>query len=315
MRKLLAVGVLMLLVVSLASGCIGSGNVKEKIGEKVETLKPQILSVSHRWGEITPTTSEVITEIVVSNPNSIPIPIKNISVHLYMNGVDMGAGKNVGPASLQPKANTTIVLLTKIDNTKIPKWWVSHLRNGEKTDVLLKGSITFDLKVTDFEWPFEQRSTVKTDILSGLQFKNVPIDIDLKLASIRLYANVTSRLDSVEEGYTQISHTVVLYNTNKLLPVAVSGIAYEVYMNDIKVGEGEEEKSALIPPQSTATFDMNTIIENGKLDNWWVSHLKNGEKTKVVVQYYFVFRIGDLEVVRIPFNSMESEIKTNVLGS
>ena len=311
MKKMLVVTISVLLLSSLMGGCIGSGGVKEK----VETMKPQILSVSHRWGEISPTTSEVITEIVVYNPNPIPIPIKNISVHLYMNGIDMGEGKNVGPASLQSKANTTIILSTKIDNSKIPKWWVSHIRNGEKTQVLLKGSITFDLKVMDFEWPFEQKSTVKTDILSGLKFENVPLNLDLKLTSIRLYANVTSYWGNIGDDSTEIVHNVVLYNTHRLLPVVVSGIAYDVYMNNIKVGEGEEETSVLIPPQSSTTFDMTTVIKNTLLDDWWVSHLKNGEKTKVVVQYYLVLKVKGFEVVRIPLEKMESEIQTNILGA
>ncbi|WP_054840109.1 LEA type 2 family protein [Thermococcus sp. JCM 11816] len=197
MKRLSAVVILALLLVSLASGCTGSGTVKEKIEKKVETLKPQILSVSNRWGgEITPSTSEIITEIVVYNPNSIPIPIKAISVHLYMNGIDMGAGKNVGgPASLQPKANTTIVLSTKIDNTKIPTWWVSHLRSGgEKTEVILKGSITFDLKVTDFKWPFEQKTEIRTDILrGGLSMDNSSFQLDLKIYKPVFYVTLRSQ--------------------------------------------------------------------------------------------------------------------------
>ena len=314
LRKLVVVFLILMIVSGVLSGCLGSGSVKEKIEKKIEVSKPQIISVSHRWGEITPSTSEIITEIVVSNPNPIPIPIKNISVHIYMNGIDMGEGKNIGPASLQAKSNTTIIISTKLNNAKIPEWWVSHLKNGEVSKISLKGTITFDLKIFDFNWPFEQKSTIKTDILSGLRFENAPLEIDLKLISLKIYANVTSHWGDINAESTEIIHNVELYNPQKLLPVIVSGIAYEIYMNDIKVGEGEEEESIIIPPRESASLTMKTIIENDMLSKWWVSHLKNGEKTKVEVQYYFVLKVPGYEPIKIKLKSMESEIQTNILG-
>jgi LEA14-like dessication related protein len=87
---------------------------------------------------------------LVYNPNPVPIPIKKIQVDVYMNGIKMGEGKNIGRQSSKPNGDTTIKLSTKIDNTKIPEWWVSHLKNGEITEFSLKGKIVFDLKITEF---------------------------------------------------------------------------------------------------------------------------------------------------------------------
>jgi LEA14-like dessication related protein len=47
-------------------------------------MKPDVRSVTHRWGQVTPDTSEVITTIIVYNPIPAPIPVKNFSADITM---------------------------------------------------------------------------------------------------------------------------------------------------------------------------------------------------------------------------------------
>lgn len=319
MKRMFVVLISILLLVSLLSGCIGSGGsegIKEKIKEKVEMSKPQILSISHKWGEVSNAYSEIITEIVVYNPNPVPIPLKNISVHLYMNGIDMGEGRNIGPASLQAKSNTTIIISTKLNNAKIPEWWVSHLKNGEVSKISLKGTITFDLKIFDFSWPFEQSSEIRTNLVDSFVMDNVPLEFDLKLMTVTFYISMRSHWGKVTSDSTEIIHNVEITNPT-LVPLPITNIGYEIFMNDIKVGEGIVEESKIIAPRSSDKFEFVTLIDNNVLDDWWVSHLQNGEETKVEMKLYLVLNIkgvGEVKV-QIPKGTIETEIKTNILGS
>jgi LEA14-like dessication related protein len=316
LRRLAVVFLILVIVSGVLSGCLGSGSVKEKIEKKIEVSKPQIISVSHRWGEITPSTSEIITEIVVSNPNPIPIPIKNISVHIYMNGIDMGEGKNIGPASLAAKSNTTIIISTKLNNAKIPEWWVSHLKNGEVSKISLKGTITFDLKIFDFNWPFEQSSEIRTNLVDSFVMDDVPLEFDLKLMTVTFYVSMRSHWGKVTSDSTEIIHNVEITNPT-LVPLPITNIGYEIFMNDIKVGEGVIEESKIIAPKSSDKLEFVTLIDNNALDDWWVSHLQNGEETTVEMKLYLILNIkgvGEIKV-QIPKGTIKTEIKTNILGS
>ncbi len=324
MKRMFVVLISVLLLVSLVSGCIGSGGsegIKEKIKEKVEMSKPRILSISHRWGEINDRYSEIITEIVVYNPNPVSVPLKNISVHLYMNGIDMGEGHNIGPASLAAKSNTTIILSTKIDNYKIPKWWVSHLKNGEVTEVLLKGKLVFDLKVFDFSWPFEQKSVIKTNIVDNLAFTNMVLSKRISIPLVgnfdfRLLMNMSSRWGQVTEDSTEIIHDVTIYNPQKFITVPITNIGYEILINDIMIGEGVSKQKIVLYPRSTGSLQFVSNINNQALVEWWVSHIKNNEQSTFELRLYFVFDLGGQEIkIPLPEGTIKTEIKTNILGS
>jgi len=53
---------------------------------------PEIKSMTSTWGEITADSSEIKMNILVSNPNAFPIPIKGVEYEIFMNDVGMGFG-------------------------------------------------------------------------------------------------------------------------------------------------------------------------------------------------------------------------------
>jgi len=74
--------VTILLVSVLFMGCAQEG--KPTIG------KPEVREISHEWGKVTTSTTEIITKVVVYNPNLVPIPLKDILTEIYMNNVKNG---------------------------------------------------------------------------------------------------------------------------------------------------------------------------------------------------------------------------------
>lgn len=290
--------VTLLISVILLVGCA-----KSKLGE------PEIKSVSHNWGEITDKTTEIVTSIVVYNPNPVPVPIKSIQVEVYMNGIKMGEGKNIGPAELKPSGDTIIKLSTKIDNTKIPEWWVSHLKNGEITEFSLKGNIVFDLKVIEFSWPFEQNDEFHTDILSEMKFDNLPLDI----GPIQLYASMFSRWGSITDEKTEIVHEITFHNPN-VFPIPVTRMDYEIWMNNIKIGKGTTNNPAWLAPKSDTKLVFKTEIDNTKLDDWWLTHLQRGEKSTVRTEIMPVIEVMG-QKFRFTLLKAEDEITTNLLGT
>ncbi len=298
MKKYITILLVLLVSIIFFTGCIG----QIKVGE------PEIKSITHHWGEINDRTTEILTNIVVYNPNPIPIPIKRIQVEVYMNGIKMGEGENIGPAELKPSGETTIKLSTKIDNSKIPEWWVSHLKNGENTEFSLKGKIVFDLKITEFSWPFEQNYKLHTDLLEEMRFDNVPFTI----GPIQLYASMNSKWGSVTEKKTEIVHEITFRNPNPF-SIPVTRMDYGVWMNNIKIGEGSTTNSAWLTPKEDTKLTFKTEIDNSKLAEWWPTHLQRGERSTIKVKIMPVVEVMGRKF-RFTLLETEDEFRTNLLG-
>ncbi len=275
--------------------------------QSLKVGKPEIRSVSNEWGTVTTSTTEIITKIDVYNPNPFPIPLKDILTEIYMNDVKMGEGSAL-KAEIKPSSESTIIISTKLDNSKIPEWWVSHIKNGERSMLIVKGYLVFDLKIMEFKYPFEMSNEMKTNILAELS-TNIPQKgpISLTIESTRTYWG------NVNEEYTEII-TVAKVRNDNTIPIPVTGFQYLVEMNGIKVGEGRSEVNAVIPPKSDATLTFITKLDNKKLDEWWVSHIKNGERTTVRILLQPIVKIAGKEL-KFTVAEKKFEFTTDLLGS
>ena len=279
------------LLTSLLLGCTGLG-------------KPEVVKVESEWGKVNQDYTEILTRITVNNPNPVPIPISAVETELYLNGIKMGSGKNVNSATIEP-GESVIILSTKIENDRIPEWWVSHIKNGEKSRVTLKGYLVFDLKITKFKFPIEEESDIQTDILKSLSFTR---DFGVGPAKVKL--SLKSSWGDVSSTTTQIIHTATFTNPNPF-PIPLMTTDYTITLNGIEVGRGEIG-STVIKPNGKTTVTFATYIDNEKLKEWWVSHIKNGEKTIIRMNLSPEFEILGQKFT-VPVINVESEFHTSIL--
>mgnify|MGYP000159059878 CR=1 FL=1 len=280
--------------------CIQEG----KLGE------PEIRGISHEWGEITTSTTEIITKIKVYNPNPVSLPLKDVLTEVYMNNIKMGEGSAL-KAEIKANSESTIIISTKLENGRIPEWWVSHIKNGEKSTMDVKGYLVFDLKITEFKYPIELSNPIETDILAGLS-SDTPQKINVGPITLTI-KSIKSHWGEVNEDFTEIITLATIYNDN-LVPVPITKLHYLVEMNGIKLAEGSSDVATVIQPKSEATLTFITKLDNKMLDEWWVSHIKNGEKTKVKIVLQPVIEVAGKEF-KFTLAEKESEFTTNLLGS
>lgn len=290
---------IVVLISSLLLGCSGEFGLGE----------PEVKEISYEWGEITKSTSEIITKIKVYNPNPVPLPLKDVRTEVYLNSIKIGEGSSLN-AEIRPSSESTIVLSTKLENSKIPEWWVSHIKNGEKSTMEVTGYLIFDLKITEFKFPFRLSNSIETDMLSGL-ISSVPEKIDAGPITLTV-KSVKSHWGNVDEDYTEIITAATIRNDN-MIPVTLTKFSYLVEMNGIRVGEGSDNLKTVIQPKSEKTITFVTRIENSKLNAWWISHVTNGERTKVRTVFQPQIEVGG---VKFWFNMIytEYEFTTNLLG-
>jgi LEA14-like dessication related protein len=154
--------ILLLVIVSiLAAGGYWAYNFAAKF------KPPELREISNTWGDVSRRSTEINTKVVIYNPNDISIPIKRIEYELYMNGIRMAEGRSQENIVIRGNNVTTIRLKTVLNNLLLPRWWASHINNGEHTEVRVKGKVVFNLKFREFAYPFEETQEIDTDILGG----------------------------------------------------------------------------------------------------------------------------------------------------
>jgi len=279
------------------------------IGCSSSVGKPEIRGISYSWGKVTEDTTEILVNINVYNPNPFPIPLKDVAMDVYMNGIKMGEGHAI-KAEIEAKSESTVVVAIDLDNNKIPEWWASHIRNGEKTAIDIKGYLVFDLKVFDFKYPIEIPKSLETNILSTLS-TNKPRMISTDSINITV-KTISTRWGNVSE-YTEIVTIAEIYNDNPY-PISMSNFSYIIKMNGVEVGRGSDNLNAVIPPKSDAKITLISKIENSKLKEWWISHIRNGERTDVEILIKPVVEIAGKKK-EFTLTEQSFELKTSILAN
>ncbi len=282
--------ILLLILILILSGCSAFG-------------KPEIVEYKNSWGEITNSYSEMITYLKINNPNPFPISIKSIKVNLFMNGIKMGEGRTED-ITLKAMDITDLKISTKIDNTKIPEWWITHIKNGEKSKILVDGKIILKFGIMEFEIPFKEETEIKTDILNS-SFKGEMINL-----MNQIKASINAEWGKVDRDNTEIIAHITFSNSLST-PIKIKKVTYKIMMNDITVGSGTIEKEMIIKRGET-DYDISVYIDNSKLSKWWISHLRNGERTKVRIKIELLSNIFGSEV-NLELINREFSLTTNIV--
>ena len=277
-----------LLAVFLLLGCLGLG-------------KPEIRGIKNYWGTVNESVTEIITDVTVYNPNPVPIPVKDVLTEVYVNQLKLGEGSALS-AEIKP-GESTILISTKIDNEKIPEWWMEHLKNNEKSKMRIKGYLVFDLKVTEFKYPIKEMTReIKTNLVNSI-ISASPGKFELGLMKIEIVP-LKSEIKSVTAEKTEVEVSYSLKNSGKI-PFKIKEINYTIKMNELKFAEGSKITEKEIGINELITINCTIYIENEKLKDWWVSHIKNKETTKIkMIQNVAVEILGMTHVIPI-----EKEVK------
>ena len=272
--------------------------------------QPKVQSIKMRWGNVNDEYTEIVSNVEVSNPYPIAIPLSDVEVEIFMNGVLMGHGNAVGDTTISPPSDT-LTLSIKLINERLVDWWVSHIERGEETVMKIKTNLVFSIFGYKLRIPIERSTTFQTAFLSSMSPEGVSLEVGgIKALEIK-DAKVT--WGEVDKSRTQIIVSAVVKN-NLPVPIPVKFMEYEISMNGIKMGEGRVVSDTVIKPMKSETVKFVMEIDNTKIPEWWVSHVKNGEKTTVSINAKAGVEIGG-EEYSIDLYTYSYNFTTDLLGS
>jgi LEA14-like dessication related protein len=283
---------------------------------------PGVAAVENRFGPVDQETTVIETDLVVDNPNPVGVTLGDTTVNytVGMNGVAIASGRKEGLDV--DRGNTTLNFTTRMRNGKIPEWWVTHVRNDERTTLVVDATARTGL-LGGLSVPFEERKEVETDVIGQFDSNETrPVsssEAPPVVPSPLLYVNSTSaNWGEVTGEETPIDMTFTLYNPH-LQPYAVSELGYEITMNGVEVGTGrtQEEPAIVIPGRTETALDTRTVIRNPALDDWWVSHLQRDQVTDLRIDFYAILELPSGNTLRVPLDELtyEQRIETDVFGT
>jgi len=273
---------------------------------------PSIKKISNRWGNISEDTTEIISDITIenNNPFKIILPRVEVTYTLKMNNIEMAHGKieNIN----MKKGDTRIEVTSYLDNSKIPEWWISHIKNNETTIVDIEPFVVIDAEFAEprIDTPFKT-ITITTNLLEDVNisdekiFEIGPINITIKSIYAE-WGNLTNKT-------TELIFNVDMYNPIPL-NILMPQIRYNISMNNIIIGNGNITDNLILKANNESIVNLVTKIDNNQLDDWFVSHLKNNENSTLKITISLAIEFEGISYKIDDFLIYSHEFNTDILG-
>jgi LEA14-like dessication related protein len=316
LKKIVLFAFALISTVALASFSLACSRAQEKI----EQMKPEMRGMTLEWGVVNPETTEIVGTINVYNPNPISLQVKKIAYAINMDGINVGSAESPG-LQIEKNAEFPIKVSAKINNAKIPGFWTEHIKRTENSEVTVEISPTFDLKITDFTFPFKVKQSIQTNLLSSLgKVGPIPLEKKIKLpivgeksifkASIE---SLTGKWGTITPQTTQINLLAIIHNENPY-PLVVPKMEYNMDINGITLGSGESRLQFVCAPNSRGDVNLVATLNTNQMDKWFVSHVRQGEKSIFNMSVSLVFDIPGYDKYSIPIWEGSQNMETDILG-
>jgi LEA14-like dessication related protein len=271
--------------------------------------QPVVESVQTEFGTVSEESTGIETQVVVTNPNNQSFPgAASLDYEIYMNSVRVSEGSE-GGIGLAPGRNV-VNFTAQLDNTKIPAWWVTHVNNDERTVVSTQARV--GVAGLGASLPPQNRS-IETDLLTAFASDNSST-VRIADQDIMTVSDQRASWGTANAEETPIAFSVDLDNVHNR-SVRLDGTEYRIVMNNVTVGEGRTNDSIVLEPGQSDTFTANAALDTPKMEQWWVTHLRDEQNTRLRVEVFGLVR-DDGELKRVPLNVFDRRIQfeTDFLG-
>jgi LEA14-like dessication related protein len=294
------------------------------------------------WGSVSDDRTEVITSVWVQNPNPLGVKIGDsveVSYQLSLNEVNVANGEKSG-IEIEP-GNNTVRISTFIQNDALSPWWVAFVQNNETIPLRVNGSVHVSAGTlsTTVDFPSFQRTLLpdSTPVITSLS-EGAAVAEGTYTESLDLPGRQVAAGYEVQRGWAtwgeinQDTSTVLfhfrVHNPGDVgVPAVPDGLGASIDMNNITMFRAQSDEFSLrnidgdsiIRPGQTQEVVLEVQMDNSKIDDWFKSHVQNGEQTQIRTRLQLVFTVeqgGQALTFRIPEDSGPAytcQLQTDIL--
>ena len=291
-------------------GLLAGGGFLFLTGGDLEYESPIVESIESEFGAASADRTALRTAVVVDNPNNRSLPAAaTVGYVADLNGVRVASGERVGVGV--PSGRSTIAVNGTFDNTQVPAWWVTHVNSGERSELTVRPSVSV-AGVVDRAYP-NRTTVIETDLLGALERGNEST-VTLADREVLVVSNRTASWGTADAERTPVTFAVDLRNVHDR-PVRLDGTEYRVEMNGVVVGEGTTDDGVVLEPGESETFAAEAALDTPRMQEWWVTHVRQGQTTNLSVRVYGVVE-NDGERKRLPLSVFDERLRfeTRILG-
>lgn len=288
-------------------------------GVAVAVDKPQYgLQDRGDWGAVTEDSINITSQGYVYNPNSFGVNTSSLSIayRVKMNDIALAEGFKEG-LQIDSEENNTVEVETTLKPEKVPEWWVSHMRNGEVSQ--LEVPLTIDFMALNRSFTVDGISysdKIETDLESKMNqavgqiertYSWSPTGAEITETDIEIVDGSAS-FGKVTRKTTPLIVDLELRNPNSY-PIPVPQFNGELNMNSVELAKWQANEvnvtkapeNGLIGPGETQEITLRVDMSNEKIDEWFVSHASQDEQTEGEINFRLGFDVAG-QTLQIPRN-------------
>lgn len=304
-------GLVVVVALLVVTSGVGYGMVA---GGMVEVGPPVVHDFSTEWGTVTDDRTEFESTVKIENPNPVGIPdIFGVEYAVEMNGVTVAEGEERGVGI--DAGDNDIDFDADIDNGEIPEWWVTHINNGERTDI----SVSATVKAPFYSRQLDVRSdTIETNLLGAFGGGGgETVEVDGRQVAVIEETQV--RWGEANSEVTPVQVTVTVRNTADT-DIVVRDPRYTVRFNGIEMGAGEQSATLPIRQGETETVTLTMNLRTDRIEDWWPTHVQGSGDTRELTTVTTDVRVAvgtnyGYETVRIDSLSQQTTFNTSFVAA
>ncbi|QSG07682.1 LEA type 2 family protein [Halapricum desulfuricans] len=271
--------------------------------------QPTVESIDSQWGEATNETTQIETQAIVDNPNPIGIPgVVSVEYTASLNDIVLVDNEKSG-IGLSPGKNT-IEFTAAMDNDRIADWWVTHINGDERSTMTIEPTVSGPGVSQSLP---DQTSDIETDLLAGLNTAE-PQPVG---TSDREYFTAESTSVEWGEATPQVAPLDIrsMLRNEQPVPITIREISYDVSIGGVTLANGSQDDGTTIGPGESGVVDPTIDLDNSRMDEWWVSHVENGERSTLSVDAWATIEAGgQTETVPLSMFATNETVETDLLG-
>ncbi|QSG10219.1 LEA type 2 family protein [Halapricum desulfuricans] len=263
------------------------------------------------WGTTTEETTDIETTIRVENPNPLGISLSERFDARYwvdLNGVRLVDGQRDSVSV--PSGSSTITLTSTLDNDRIVPWWVAYVRADETIELRATGNATVEaFGQQHVSFPEHERTLLedRQPVIEAFSAAVSTMEGEYTAGSGPATAGYEIRdagaeWATVTEDRSNMTLTMHVHNSGSV-PVALvpDGFRLDATANDVPLftASGDAlstdsvDRDAVLAPGETRTVEYTVTMTNENVDDWFLSHIANGESSRLVIDPRLEFAVPE----------------------
>lgn len=308
---------------------------------------PELEGIVLSWGEVTSETTTINAGIEVNNRLPFGVGSGAIAVEMPIYIYDVKMAQFDLPGLSIPRGRSTLESSALLTQTNLPQWWPDFVSHGEVLALRMEPRISVRILGRTFSGGLPNISSeVSVPIMSRMRGTE-PVTIGFDDATLLEIVQdpgrhfISSppqpspalpvltmeswelRWGTVTPQSTQVLGTIVLRNELPL-PVPTQGLSLALDMNGISMLSATVTPAdSVLPPGQSVSLLVESNLDNGKLVQWWTSHLQQGERTEARARIGVNIVLPEtglpgipipVSLSLVPILGFRCDVRTDILG-